>query len=185
MNLDDASSVPSLHGNVLLADPSLTDPHFRRTVLFVNGHTPDDGAEGYVLNRPLGKTVGDLTLSMETPDLNQVPVFVGGPVATEHLVFATLQWQTGERKVAFSNRLSPAEASARISEGFEVRAYVGHAGWAAGQLERELKQSSWIPYLPDARILKLLPNAMWRETLEFMSPWHSLLAMTPEDPSLN
>ncbi len=184
MNFEDASQL-SLDGNVLLADPSLTDPHFRRTVLFLNGHSSVVGAEGYVLNRPLGKTVGELTLSMETPDLKEVPVFVGGPVATEHLVFATLQWQTGERKVDFSHRLSPGEASARIAEGFEVRAYVGHAGWAAGQLERELKERAWITYLPDARILKLKPNDMWRETLEFMSPWHSLLAMTPDDPSLN
>ena len=83
MNFEDASQL-SLDGNVLLADPSLTDPHFRRTVLFLNGHSSVVGAEGYVLNRPLGKTVGELTLSMETPDLKEVPVFVGGPVATEH-----------------------------------------------------------------------------------------------------
>lgn len=184
MNFDDPSTL-SLHGNVLLADPALTDPHFRRTVLYLNGHTLEEGAEGYVLNRPLDKTVGDLTLSMATPELEDVPVFIGGPVGTEHLVFAALHWQTGEKRVRFSGRLSPAEATAQRAEGYTVRAYVGHAGWAAGQLERELKERSWIPYLPDERLLDFEPHTMWRDTLEVMGPWHTLLAMTPEDPSLN
>ncbi len=184
MKFEDSSPI-SLDGNVLLADPSLRDPNFRRTVLFLSHHTLEDGAEGFVLNRAMGKTVGDLSLSQEVEELQEVPVFVGGPVATEHLIFASLYWRTEERTMEFSNRLSATEAVARMKEGFEVRAYVGHAGWAAGQLEGELRERAWIPYRPDDRILTLAPSEMWKNTLEVMSPWHRLLSMTPEDPSLN
>lgn len=184
MNFDDPSSL-SLDGNLLLADPGLVDPNFRRTVLFIHHHTLKSGAEGFVLNRPLNKSVEDLSLATEVPELGKVPVYVGGPVGTDHLVFASLHWLADEEKVEFSPRLPATDAVARLKEGFHIRAFVGHAGWAAGQLEGEIRERSWIPYRPDQRLLQSQAEGMWERTLEAMSPWHYLLAKTPEDPSLN
>ena len=184
MNFEDQSSI-SLDGDLLLADPSLGDPNFRRTVLLLNHHTLESGAEGFILNRPLGKTVSELSLSTDVPELAEVPVYVGGPIGTEHLVFGTIHWQTEEERLDFSVRLSAEEAAVRLQEGFGVLAFVGHAGWAAGQLEGELREHAWIPYRPDRRFLGFEPEVMWKDTLELMSPWHYLLAKTPEDPSLN
>ncbi len=184
MNFDDPSSF-SLDGNLLLADPSLGDPNFRRAVLFIHHHTLKTGAEGFVLNRPLGRSVEELSLATEVPNLSDVPVYVGGPVGTEHLVFASMHWREDEERLEFSPRLSAGEAAARLSEGLHVRAFVGHAGWAAGQLEGEIRERSWIAYRPDQRFLEFESAGMWKDTLEAMSPWHYLLAKTPEDPSLN
>ncbi|MFT4642051.1 MAG: putative transcriptional regulator [Verrucomicrobiales bacterium] len=184
MNFEDPSSL-SLGGNLLLADPSLGDSNFRRVVLLLNHHTVTSGAEGFVLNRPLGKVVSELSLLNEVPELGGVQVYSGGPVGTEHLVFASLHWREDKGRLEFTTRISAKEAVSRLAEGFEVRAFVGHAGWAAGQLEDELQEQAWIPFLPDRRVLKLKPEAMWTGTLELMGPWHQLLARTPEDPSLN
>lgn len=184
MNFEDPSSF-SLDGTVLLADPSLSDPNFRRVVLFLSHHTLKTGAEGFVLNRPLGRSVEDLSLATDVPKLADVPVYMGGPVGTEHLIFASMHWSEEEERLEFSARLSANEATVRLSEGFQVRAFVGHAGWAAGQLEGEIRERSWIPYRPDQRILEFDPESMWSGTLKGMSPWHYLLAKTPEDPSLN
>lgn len=184
MNFDDPSSL-SLDGNLLLADSSLGDPNFRRAVLYINHHTLKTGAEGFILNRPLGRSVEELSLGLEVDELSGVPVYVGGPVGTEHLVFASLHWRDDTGRLVFSPRLSASEAISRKKEGFHVRAFVGHAGWAAGQLEGEIRERAWIPSRPEQELLEIPPDGMWKGTLEAMSPWHYLLAKTPEDPSLN
>ena len=185
MNFRESEPTLSLGGSLLLADPSLKDANFKRVVLFMNQHEMETGAEGVVLNRPMGKVVGELTLSTDAPELNHVPVYIGGPVGTDHLVFASLYWNESKGRLDFEHRLSATDAILRLSEGFEVRAFVGFAGWSAGQLEGELRERAWIPYRPSEAMLKCEADAMWRTTLENMSPWHYLIAQTPEDPSLN
>ena len=49
----------SIAGSLLLAHPSLRDPNFRRAVVLMSVHN-SDGAMGVVLNRPLGKRLGEL-----------------------------------------------------------------------------------------------------------------------------
>src|SRR2546428_9445603 len=56
----------SLTGSLLVAHPNMLDPNFRRTVLFISAHDPNDGALGVIINRPLDKQVADLV--SETPD---------------------------------------------------------------------------------------------------------------------
>ena len=46
-----------LKGSLILADPSLTDPGFERSVLLLTNHKHDDGAAGFILNKPMGKKV--------------------------------------------------------------------------------------------------------------------------------
>ncbi|MDB6056435.1 MAG: hypothetical protein JWO95_279, partial [Verrucomicrobiales bacterium] len=43
----------TLTGSLLVAHPSLLDPNFRRTVLFISAHDPEDGALGVIIIRPL------------------------------------------------------------------------------------------------------------------------------------
>lgn len=68
-----------LAGHLLLAIPSLRDPNFSRSVVFMAAHSAEEGAFGYVLNRPLGQRVADLLPDQELGALGQIPVFVGGP----------------------------------------------------------------------------------------------------------
>src|ERR1700704_4411614 len=56
----------SLAGSLLVAHPNMLDPNFRRAVLFISAHDPEDGAIGVILNRPLDKHVSDL-VSDEPP----------------------------------------------------------------------------------------------------------------------
>lgn len=184
MNFEESEKL-CLQNSVLLADPSLRDPNFRRTVLYLSYHTEQNGAEGFVLNRPLDRLVGELGVHLEVPELASVPVYLGGPVATEHLVFASLYWNPTLQQLEFNNRLSAKEAAARLEEGFTVRAFIGHSGWAAGQLEGELRENAWIPHRPQGAIFEDDGPIMWIKTMEKISPFHYLLSKTPEDPSLN
>ncbi|MEM7385958.1 MAG: YqgE/AlgH family protein [Verrucomicrobiota bacterium] len=175
----------SLTGKLLLADPSLRDPNFKKAVLLLCHHTSEEGAQGYILNRPLGKTVSELTDMEDFSELGTVPVFLGGPVGTDQLTFASMAWQPDRDELDFEKHLSAREACARIKEGFVVKAFVGHSGWSAGQLEGEIMERSWISHVPDERVLTAQEVEMWNGTLSSMSPWHYLLSKTPDDPSLN
>jgi putative transcriptional regulator len=43
----------NLTGSLLVAHPDLRDPNFRRTIIFLSQHIPEEGATGFVLNRPI------------------------------------------------------------------------------------------------------------------------------------
>lgn len=176
----------NLKGSLILADPSLRDPNFCRKVLILTEHSHAVGAHGYVLNRPLGKKVGDVLPSEDFPLVATVPIFIGGPVAQEQLTFAALGWDSEAKKVTMETHLSTSTASERLKEGAVVRAFVGYAGWAGGQLEAELQQRAWITCKSSRSVLrKRRLDALWAEILRKMGPYYSLLAATPEDPSLN
>ena len=81
-----------LAGSLLLAHPALNDPNFRRTVILMSTHD-SDGAMGVVLNRPLGRRLGELNGDFSLGPLASVPVFRGGPVQTEQMMLAAWQPQ--------------------------------------------------------------------------------------------
>lgn len=185
MNFDDPEQV-SLEGRLILADPSLREPTFCRSVLLLTNHTVEEGAHGYILNRPLGKSVGELLPDDEFSTLSNVPVFMGGPVSSEQMTFSSIQWKPKEDRLDYEIHLSAKEATQRLLEGFTVRAFIGYAGWSEGQLESELKQRAWITHKPEASVLETDGlESLWGDLLRKMSPWHRLLADSPEDPSLN
>ena len=186
MPLDEKQPDTSLKGSILLADPSLREPTFRRTVILLTEHSQDEGAHGYILNRPMGKSVGELLPSEEFASLADVPVFIGGPVSTEHLTFGSIAWSEQKSTLQFTSHLSANEARCHLSEGFAIRAFVGYSGWDETQLESELQQRTWITHKPEKRVLDLKGiDTLWNCLLKEMSPWHALLADEPDDVSLN
>src|SRR6202162_5767665 len=86
----------SLAGSLLVAHPSMLDPNFRRAVLFISAHDPDDGAIGVIINRPLDKSVSDLVTETPPQNLADVPVFFGGPVGNDQLMLAAFARHNGE-----------------------------------------------------------------------------------------
>ncbi len=86
----------SYAGSLLVAHPSMLDPNFRRAVLLISAHTADEGALGVILNRPLEKQVSEVVTETPLNALEKVPVFFGGPVGRDRLIFASLEWKTGE-----------------------------------------------------------------------------------------
>lgn len=181
----------SLKGSLILADPSLKEPAFFQSVLLVTEHSSSGGAFGYILNRPLGRSVGDLLSGNVLPKdqrdrLADVPVFMGGPVSTEHLTFSALGWSEDDEELQYSTHLSAAEAVMYEMEGFQIRAFVGYSGWSEGQLEGELEQKAWITHRPEKAIIEVSNvNRLWKMLLREMSPWHKLLADEPDDLGLN
>jgi putative transcriptional regulator len=176
----------SLKGSLILADPSLRDPGFSRSVLLLTNHAHDDGAVGFILNKPMGKKVAELIEIDSMRELGELPVFLGGPVNQDQLTFASLNWQEQGETLEFETHLASDEALHRLREGFHVRAFVGYSGWSEGQLESELQQRSWITRKPVPVVANVeADEGLWSELLSSMGPYYKMLASTPERPELN
>jgi putative transcriptional regulator len=176
----------SFAGSFLVAHPNMLDPNFRRAVLFISSHDAEDGALGVIINRPLDKHVSDLVNELPPYGLADVPVFLGGPVGKNQLMFAAFEWEKGAG-LKLNHNVDVDEAGERAgADPASVRAFVGYAGWSAGQLEAEMKQKAWLLHKPNRTALKpeILPK-LWFNIMRGLGPWYKLLAAAPDNPSLN
>ena len=82
----------SSKGQLLISQPGLVDPNFRRTVVLVTEHTKE-GAFGLVLNRRTRQTVADLwELLTEKRCESESVTFEGGPGSVWVSVGASGSW---------------------------------------------------------------------------------------------
>jgi putative transcriptional regulator len=177
----------SFAGSLLVAHPNMLDPNFRRTVLFISEHDPKEGALGVIINRPLDRQVTDLVTDTPPAGLAQVPVFLGGPVGKNQLMFAAFEWQKGEGLKLNHNVALQQASDASVGKNLvTICAFVGYAGWGAGQLESEVKQKAWLLQKANPSMLMLdrLSN-LWFDIMRSLGPWYKMLAAAPDDPSLN
>ena len=175
-------------GLLLAAHPGLKDPNFRRSVLLLTMHDALTGAFGFVLNRPLGKSAADLLPEHDDQSiLERVPVYLGGPVGQEQLGFASMKWNPGTKSLELETHLSLEEVADRLSTcPTEVRAFVGYAGWSAGQLEGELAQKAWVLAKPfEAATASAAKERLWFKVMNALGPAYKLMAAMPDDPTSN
>src|SRR4029434_3496684 len=175
-NFDDEAASHSLAGSLLVAHPNMLDPNFRRTVLFISEHDPGEGALGVIINRPLDRQVADLVTETPPAGLAEVPVFLGGPVGKNQLMFAAFEWhQSGGLKLNQNVGLEETSDAVDEKKVITVCAFVGYAGWGAGQLESEMKQKAWLLQKANPSVLKLdrLPN-LWVAIIGRLGPAHKL-----------
>ena len=186
-DLGDERTSRNFAGSLLVAHPNMVDPNFRRTVLFVSEHEPNEGALGVIINRPLDRPVTELVSDAPPAGFSDVPVFLGGPVGKNQLMFAAFEWQKGAGLKLNHNVVldEPGEPKARKNL-LTVCAFVGYAGWGAGQLESEVNQKAWVVQKANPSLLKLdrLPK-LWFDIMRTLGPWYRMLAAAPDDPSLN
>lgn len=180
-------SSTSLAGSLLIAHPGLVDPNFRRSVLFLSSNDPEEGSFGLTMNRLAGRSVADVLPGKELGALSRIPVFLGGPVAVDQLVFASFKWHPETQRIACRHHLGLEEAQESVrAEQAAVRAFIGYAGWSKGQLEGELAQRAWLVGKPGRELLEVERcENLWRDMLRGLGPYFQLIADAPDDLSRN
>lgn len=177
-------------GRLLVSEPYLPDPYFRRTVVLLCEHN-EEGSFGFVLNRHMDMEVHDL---MENMPHVVSKLGIGGPVQSGNLYYLhTLgPHLTGSVEVVdgvymggdYEQLRSLLATDPRLAR--HVRFFVGYAGWAGSQLEKELEQRSWLISPADRRrIMGMLHGDLWADTLRAMGREYAPLANFPEDPAMN
>jgi putative transcriptional regulator len=166
-----ATDVPLANGVFLVAKPGMADPNFRETVVLITEPEIGGGPIGVIVNRPL-----DTKLSSLVPDLPNVPkefdpVYFGGPVAPDHIVFLVRTPQRPEHalKVLPDVYLSAdRKVAEKIVSGRTTatafRAYAGSSEWAPDQLQAEIERGGWYVIKADAdTIFSADPSSMWAD----------------------
>ena len=145
-----AASHPDLAaGMLLIANPQLTDENFSRSIVYLVEHS-DDGSLGFIINRPLGLTLGDVWNDCPSGLADAKAAADGGPV--ERHKGLLLHRHPGIAETAamghgiFIGGNLP-QIAARWASGPDrigPRLFLGHSGWTAGQLGREIAAGAWL-----------------------------------------
>ena len=148
-----------LTGKILLAMPSMADPRFTRSVIYLCSHTPN-GAMGIVINHPLEKIkFQELTEGLGIPSSENHwddQIFFGGPIEVEKgFILHQSNHQRHDSLIVNEDIAITATVeflkSIAAGEGPDEKIFaLGYAGWEAGQLEDELKQNTWLTLDADA-----------------------------------
>jgi putative transcriptional regulator len=179
----------SLTGQLLLASPALHDPNFRRAVVLISVHN-EEGAMGVVLNRPSAVTVGEAVPQLEPALAELEPVYVGGPVQPNSIVFLAEFLDPSPAGLLVLGRIGFPAPDAGIDELTEAtarrRVFAGFAGWGEGQLDAEVDHGDWIAHtaLPED-VFTEVPGELWSRVLTRKGGSYALIARMPPDPSVN
>jgi putative transcriptional regulator len=152
----------SLAGQLLVATRDLTDSSFAETVVYVMAHD-DSGAVGLIVNRPgrevpLTEVFAALGLDKAGVE-GRITVYAGGPVEPERpFLIHTPDMTMKESKTLPGGAVltnDPAMLRA-IGQGKGPAKHLfafGYVGWAAGQVEGEIKRGDWFAIPPELSLI--------------------------------
>ncbi len=157
------ASNESLGGRLLIAMPGMTDPRFRRSLVYLCAHT-EEGAMGLIVNKHADDLkLKDLFEKLEIPlgePIAMTPVHFGGPVETGRgFVLHSADYDSGESTLQVDGQVSMTATVDILHAIAENRGpsrsivALGYAGWSPGQLEAEMRANGWLACDPDDDLL--------------------------------
>ena len=188
MNSRDVKLNPG-KGRLLISDPFLHEPVFKRSVILLTEHN-EEGSVGFILNKPVNIKLNDAMARL--PEFDS-PLFYGGPVQRDSLyyihtmgknisdsieIYDGLYWGGNFEALKILMETSDVKAS-------ELRFFIGYSGWGSKQLDKELKEKSWIVAPKAENIMETAPEKLWNMLLKNLGKDYAMLANFPEYPSLN
>lgn len=178
-------------GQLLLSEPALSgEDSFNRSVILLAEYTKD-GTIGFILNKPLQFTIGDLI-----PEINSsLTVYNGGPVEQDNLYFIHIIPQKINNSVEISNGIywggDFESLKNLLNENeiikTEIRFFLGYSGWTKEQLETELQENSWLltENNEKEKLLSKPTSEFWKEKIEAQGGEYIYFSNAPENPILN
>ena len=177
-------------GQVLIAEPFMADPFFKRAVVLLCEHH-QEGTIGFILNKNIDMGINELM--SDFPEF-EADVFYGGPVQTDTLHYihnlgelldesvkvADGVWWGGDfEKLKFL-------ITQQLVKPADIRFFVGYSGWSSGQLHEEMKFGSWVTGEMDPNYLfKFKPNRLWKQVMYNKGNVYEVISDLPEHISWN
>ena len=178
-------------GKILLADPFMSDPNFKRSVILICEHDTEKGSLGFILNKPLKMNIDNLIADF--PEI-QSEVFYGGPVGTDtihyvHTVGDLLEdsvevakgvyWGGDFQKLKFL-------ISTNVITANRIKFFVGYSGWSEEQLHGELELGSWV--ISDMHANYLFHpdmDSLWKNAMEHKGNAFEVIAQMSDAYRMN
>lgn len=142
-----------LAGQLLVATPLITASCFHQSLIYLFAHS-DEGAMGVIINQPMEEVHYSSLLEDEAAlphtTTEDVAVYYGGPVdCSRGFVVHSNDYDNDD--VIFRGEHVSLSANTNILKDMvqgvgpkQTLLAVGYAGWAPGQLEKEIEENSWI-----------------------------------------
>ncbi len=178
-------------GKLLLAQPFMLDPNFKRSVVVLCEHDKEKGSLGFILNKPLNMKILDLV--SDFPEM-EAEVYYGGPVATDTLHYIHDKGDLLEDSVEIHKGIYWGGDFERLKFLIEnklvlesnVQFFVGYSGWSEGQLEGELTSGSWVVANMDANYLFHKDESLlWKKAMENKGSAYGVIGQMNESHRLN
>ena len=163
----------NLTHHFLVSMPQLQEGCFKDSLVYILEHSPN-GAFGVIVNQEIGMSLREVftQLAITTSDdsLENSAILLGGPVNESHGMVLhksgckfdiTQDFKGG---VSISSSRDVLESIAQHKEPVDYLVVLGHAGWAAGQLEMEVAENAWLTVEASASILFNTPTKDRRQS---------------------
>ncbi len=180
-------------GRLLISEPFLRDSYFQRAVVLLVEHSTESGSLGFILNKKTTLTVNSVIPEFE--NLPDIPIYLGGPVASDRMFFVH---SLGEEIVPDSVKINDnlyfdgnfTALKEYMLKGNEVadkvKFFIGYSGWQIDQLKNEIKSDSWAVGLPDdAKVLDDVDESFWKHSVAKLGKKYLPWIQYPKDPYLN
>lgn len=177
-------------GRLLISDPFLHDPSFKRSVILLTEHN-EEGSVGFILNKPINIKLND---ALEEFPKFDTDIYFGGPVQRDSLYYIHTMGNSISDSIEIYDGLywgGNFEALKILIERKEVdpselRFFMGYSGWKGEQLNAEMKKDSWIVTPASIESIMDIPHEkLWNNILKGLGKNYAMLANFPEFPSLN
>ncbi|MEM8662021.1 MAG: YqgE/AlgH family protein [Pseudomonadota bacterium] len=153
VSVNTAKSSDCLRDHFLLAMPGLSEGIFSQSVTYICEHG-ESGAMGIVINQPMDLSVSEIFEHLEISaeaDYSEEAVMAGGPVQIDHGFVlhrhGADDWEASLKvttEITLTTSCDILRAIAKNEGPEDHLIALGYAGWAAGQLEQELSDNSWL-----------------------------------------
>jgi len=177
-------------GKILISEPFLPDTFFNRSIVYLTDHNPE-GSVGFILNRRLDLKISAAIEGFENWDEN---LNMGGPVApdTLHFLHNLGNMIPGSVLVAGNiywggdiDSVRELISLGRINQS-QIRFFLGYSGWSSGQLDRELKEDSWIiARVKSDIVMNNRGDDTWKRVLRSFKNKYRMWAEFPDSPEMN
>lgn len=175
-------------GKFLVANRSLSDPHFMETVVLLVAYD-QSGVVGLIVNRRSHFPVSSAIKIQEAKNRPE-PVYYGGPVELNGVMalarstadISGAKHVTGDvYLIASKSLLDKSLASPIAANAFHV--FLGYAGWSAPQLKHELDLGGWY-ILPgeSTMVFDSDPATVWDRLIAKTDVRYAILLRPPYAP---
>ena len=160
-------------GRFLVASKQLRDPNFSETVVLLLNYGAR-GARGVVINWPTEVKLATMFPEIRGLQRRVDTAYLGGPVERTRLLMLLRadKPRSGAEHVVDDIYVSTSrrvlfDALGRAGSATSVHVYAGYAGWAPGQLDREVARGDWHVLPADAEaVFSTTPTEVWRELID-------------------
>lgn len=189
----DPTIVNPQKGDLLIAEPLLDEPYFKRSVILLLDEDNNQGHIGLALNKITPVSLQDLF-----PDWKagaEVPVYSGGPVEADRLFMLHTM---GDRFEGSMEVLPGLYVGAKLDDIIDyinnnryadgnIRFFLGYSGWSRGQLTSEILKNTWAlnPNPGHTDVLTGAEDLYWRREVRRLGEKYRSWLLVPSNPAFN